>query len=125
MNQQKTRNARDIVNQAQVSHFTLGLQLRAAAYDENQGLNPRVFKRTDNCELAGLLRTLKENGEMTDRSKQVEMLHIDLHEAASAIASLIVAGQFDEAIAELATGYYSDAAAALSKSLCYFKAEVA
>lgn len=123
MTQKTVTNISEIINNAIVAHFVLGHQLRGAAYEENRGLPVRAYKNSQKCGLGKLITFLKDNGQMTDRAKEVDMLHMDLHDAACGVASLIATGHFDQAIDELSTGYYADAAAALVKALSKWKME--
>ncbi|MCG7493252.1 hypothetical protein [Thalassobius sp. Cn5-15] len=123
MTQKTVTNTCEIINNAIVAHFVLGHQLRAAAYEENRALPVRAYRNSQKCGLGKLIAFLKENDQMTDRSKEVDALHLDLHDAACGVAALIATGHFDEAIDELATGYYATAASALTKALSYWKME--
>jgi hypothetical protein len=125
MTQKTVTNANEIINNAIVAHFVLGHQLRAAAYEENRALPVRAYKNAQKCGLGKLIAFLKENEQMTDRAKEVDGLHVDLHDAACGVAALIATGHFDDAIDELSTGYYAEAAAALTKALSQWKMEVA
>ncbi|CUH69047.1 MAG: hypothetical protein VX083_14940 [Pseudomonadota bacterium] len=125
MAQKTVTNTCEIINNAIVAHFVLGHQLRAAAYEENRGLPVRAYKNSQKCGLGKLIAFLKENDQMTDRAKEVDGLHLDLHDAACGVAALIATGHFDEAIDELSTGYYAEAAAALTKALSQWKMETA
>lgn len=125
MTQMTVTNTCEIINNAIVAHFVLGHQLRAAAIEENRSLPVRLYKNAEKCGLGKLITFLKENDQMGARAKEVDALHIDLHDAACGVAALIATGHFDAAIDELATGYYADAAAALTKALSHWKMEVA
>ncbi|WP_412563928.1 hypothetical protein [Thalassobius sp. MITS945101] len=125
MTQMTVTNTCEIINNAIVAHFVLGHQLRAAAIEENRSLPVRLYKNAEKCGLGKLITFLKENDQMDARAKEVDALHIDLHDAACGVAALIATGHFDAAIDELATGYYADAAAALTKALSHWKMEVA
>lgn len=125
MTQMTVTNTCEIINNAIVAHFVLGHQLRAAAIEENRSLPVRLYKNAEKCGLGKLITFLKENDQMDARAKEVDALHIDLHDAACGVAALIATGHFNAAIDELATGYYADAAAALTKALSHWKMEVA
>lgn len=125
MTQMTVINTCEIINNAIVAHFVLGHQLRAAAIEENRSLPVRLYKNAEKCGLGKLITFLKENDQMDARAKEVDALHVDLHDAACGVAALIATGHFDAAIDELATGYYADAAAALTKALSHWKMEVA
>ena len=125
MTQMTVTNTCEIINNAIVAHFVLGHQLRAAAIEENRSLPVRLYKNAEKCGLGKLITFLKENDQMDARAKEVDALHIDLHDAACGVAALIATAHFDAAIDELATGYYADAAAALTKALSHWKMEVA
>ena len=125
MTQMTVTNTCEIINDAIVAHFLLGHQLRGAAYEQNRGLPVRAFKNSQNCGLGQLIDHLKANGQMTARATEVDALHMDLHDAACGVAALIATGHFDQAINELATGYYAEAAAALVKGLTKWKMEAA
>ncbi|QIZ80133.1 hypothetical protein SAMN04488043_12310 [Thalassovita gelatinovora] len=120
-----TANTRDILKQAHVAHYALGLQLRAAAYDENRAISVRHVRDRSKTPLAQLLMGLCAQGRNTPKMREVDMLHAEFHDAAGAVATLINAGLFDEAIDELATGYFAEAASDLSRALCYFGVEIA
>ncbi|MDX1779891.1 MAG: hypothetical protein R3256_01100 [Thalassovita sp.] len=120
-----TLNIREILKQAHVAHYALGLQLRAAAYDEDRTISvPRVRDRSK-TPLAQLLKSLVNQGRVTPKMREVDMLHAEFHDAAGAVATLINAGLFDEALDELATGYFAEAASNLARALCYFGVEIA
>ena len=124
MAQKTVSNIDEIINNAIVAHFVLGHQLRGAAYEENRGLPVRAYKNSQKCGLGKLISFLQENDQMTARAQEVDALHLDLHDAACGVASLIATGHFDQAIDELSTGYYAKAAAALVKVLTRWKVEV-
>ncbi len=123
--QNVTLNVREILKQAHVAHYALGLQLRAAAYDENRAIAVRQVRDRSQTPLAQLLKSLVERGHITPKMREVDMLHAEFHDAAGAVATLINAGLFDEAIDELATGYFAETASELSRALCYFGVEIA
>lgn len=125
MTQATVINTCEIINNSIVAHFVLGHQLRAAAIEQNRGLPVRVYKNSQKCGLGKLIAFLKKTNQMTPRAIEVDALHNDLHDAACGVAALIATGHFDAAIDELATGYYADAAAALTKALSHWKMETA
>ncbi|CUH83142.1 hypothetical protein [Thalassovita mediterranea] len=124
MTQMTVLNTAEIINNSIVAHYVLGHQLRAAAIDGNCSLPVRAYKNAEKCGLGKLISFLKDNAQMTTRAKEVDALHVDLHDAACGVAALIATGNFDAAIDELATGYYADAAAALTKALSHWKVEI-
>jgi uncharacterized 2Fe-2S/4Fe-4S cluster protein (DUF4445 family) len=122
--QQTVINSVEILNNAIVAHYVLRHQLRAAAIEQNRSLPVRLYKNAEKCGLGKLLSFLKDTNQMCARAHEVDALHVDLHDAACGVAALIATGHFDAAIDELATGYFADSAAALTKALSHWKVEI-
>lgn len=103
------------------AHGIWKMRLRTAVQMDDRSLDVAQICRDDACRFGQWLGALPAETRQQPQVREVALLHRAFHKAAGDVASLITAGQHDEAEASMQSGAFSDISGKLSLSLMQWK----